>query len=73
MGAADMPIYPLCPKSTPSDLLTRGSAISSVSINLAEHHLTQLPALLYWELGSRAVPSRLSTARMCSSLKYSNS
>ncbi|KAL7219178.1 hypothetical protein ACSBR2_012285 [Camellia fascicularis] len=39
-----MPIYPLRPKSTPSDLLTRDSAIPFVSINLAEHHLTQLPA-----------------------------
>ncbi|KAL7263468.1 hypothetical protein ACSBR1_001592 [Camellia fascicularis] len=44
MGGADMPIYPLCPKSTPNDLLIRGSAIPPVSINLAEHHLTQLPA-----------------------------
>ncbi|KAL7164797.1 hypothetical protein ACSBR2_040656 [Camellia fascicularis] len=44
MGSADILIYPLHPKSTPSDLLTRGSAIPSVSTNLAEHHLTQLPA-----------------------------
>ncbi|KAL7226965.1 hypothetical protein ACSBR1_021934 [Camellia fascicularis] len=39
-----MLIYPLRPKSTPSDLSTRGSTISSVSTNLAEHHPTQLPA-----------------------------
>ncbi|KAL7195184.1 hypothetical protein ACSBR1_035413 [Camellia fascicularis] len=39
-----MLIYPLRPKSTSSDLPTRGSAIPSVSTNLAEHHLTQLPA-----------------------------
>ena len=44
MGGADMLIYPLRPISTPSHLLTRGSAIPFVSINLAEHHLTQLPA-----------------------------
>ncbi|KAL7195373.1 hypothetical protein ACSBR1_035572 [Camellia fascicularis] len=44
MGGADMLIYPLRPKSTPSELSTRGSAIPSVSTNLAEHHLTQLPA-----------------------------
>ncbi|KAL7263446.1 hypothetical protein ACSBR1_001576 [Camellia fascicularis] len=39
-----MLIYPLRPKPTSSDLSTRGSAIPSVSTNLAEHHLTQLPA-----------------------------
>ncbi|KAL7220275.1 hypothetical protein ACSBR2_013192 [Camellia fascicularis] len=44
MGGADSLIYLLCPKSTPISLLTRGAAIPSVSINLAEHHLTQLPA-----------------------------
>ncbi|GMP32135.1 hypothetical protein CsSME_00006033 [Camellia sinensis var. sinensis] len=44
MGATDLLIYLLCPKSTPSDLLICGSAIPSVSTNLAEHHLTRLPA-----------------------------
>ncbi|KAL7212331.1 hypothetical protein ACSBR2_015085 [Camellia fascicularis] len=39
-----MLIYPLRPKSAPSELSTRGFAIPSVSTNLAEHHLTQLPA-----------------------------
>ena len=40
MGGADMLIYLLSPISTPSHLLTRGSAIPSVSINHAIHHLT---------------------------------
>ncbi|KAL7164524.1 hypothetical protein ACSBR2_040430 [Camellia fascicularis] len=44
MGGADILIYPLRPKSTSIDLSTHGSAIPSVSTNLAEHHLTQLPA-----------------------------
>ncbi|KAL7212330.1 hypothetical protein ACSBR2_015084 [Camellia fascicularis] len=39
-----MLIYPLRPKPAPSELSTRGSVIPSVSTNLAEHHLTQLPA-----------------------------
>ncbi|KAL7192379.1 hypothetical protein ACSBR2_024252 [Camellia fascicularis] len=44
MGGADMLIYLLHLISTPSGLPTRGSAIPSVSIRLADHHLTQLPA-----------------------------
>ncbi|KAL7251619.1 hypothetical protein ACSBR1_013461 [Camellia fascicularis] len=44
MGGADLLIYLLCPKSTPISLSTHGAAIPSVSTNLAEHHLTQLPA-----------------------------
>ncbi|KAL7248109.1 hypothetical protein ACSBR2_002923 [Camellia fascicularis] len=44
MEGADMLIYLLYPVSTPSSLPTRGSAIPSVSIHLADHHLTQLPA-----------------------------
>ncbi|KAL7184153.1 hypothetical protein ACSBR2_026331 [Camellia fascicularis] len=39
-----MLIYLLRPKSTPISFSTRGGAIPSVSINLAEHHLTQLSA-----------------------------
>ena len=39
-----MLIYPLRPKSTSSDLSTRGITIPSVSTNLAKHHLTQLLA-----------------------------
>ncbi|KAL7176817.1 hypothetical protein ACSBR2_030207 [Camellia fascicularis] len=44
MGGADSLIYLLRPNSTPISLSIRGAAISSVSINLAEYHLTQLPA-----------------------------
>ncbi|KAL7239592.1 hypothetical protein ACSBR2_005486 [Camellia fascicularis] len=44
MGGADSLIYLLRPKSTPISLSIRSAAIPSVSINLAEHHLTQLPA-----------------------------
>ena len=44
MGGADILIYLLRPKAAPSDLSTRGTAIPSVSTNLAEHHLTRLPA-----------------------------
>ncbi|CAL5358310.1 unnamed protein product [Camellia sinensis] len=44
MGGADLLIYLMRPKSTPSDLSACGSAIPSVSTNLAEHHLTRLPA-----------------------------
>ncbi|KAL7198985.1 hypothetical protein ACSBR2_021301 [Camellia fascicularis] len=40
----DMLTYLLRPKFTSSDLSTRGSAIPFVNTNLAEHHLTQLPA-----------------------------
>ena len=50
MGGADMLIYPLRPISTPSHLLTRGSAIPSVSINLAEHHQISTACLLSWSL-----------------------
>ena len=39
MVGSDMLIYLLSPIFTPSHLLTRGSAIPSVSIDLAEHHL----------------------------------
>ncbi|CAL5351562.1 unnamed protein product [Camellia sinensis] len=44
MGGADMLIYLLRPKPTPSDLSTHGAVIPSVNTNFAEHHLTQLPA-----------------------------
>ncbi|KAL7215918.1 hypothetical protein ACSBR1_027963 [Camellia fascicularis] len=44
MGGVDSLIYLLRSKSTPISLSTRGAAIPSVSTNLAEHHLTQLPA-----------------------------
>ncbi|CAL5327787.1 unnamed protein product [Camellia sinensis] len=44
MGGADPLIYLLRPKSTLISLSTPGAAIPSVSTNLAEHHLTQLPA-----------------------------
>ncbi|KAL7196916.1 hypothetical protein ACSBR1_036850 [Camellia fascicularis] len=44
MGGANSLIYLLRPKSTPISLSTRGAAIPYVSTNLAEHHLTQLPA-----------------------------
>ncbi|THG15022.1 hypothetical protein TEA_013928 [Camellia sinensis var. sinensis] len=40
----DSLIYLLRPKSTPISLSTRGAAIPSISANLAEHHLTKLPA-----------------------------
>ncbi|KAL7223769.1 hypothetical protein ACSBR1_025259 [Camellia fascicularis] len=43
-GGTDSLIYFLRPKSTPISLSTRGSAIPSVSTNLAERHLTKLPA-----------------------------
>ncbi|KAL7265003.1 hypothetical protein ACSBR1_002868 [Camellia fascicularis] len=43
-GGTDSFIYFLHPKSTPISLSTRGSAIPSVSTNLAERHLTKLPA-----------------------------
>ncbi|KAL7249575.1 hypothetical protein ACSBR1_011714 [Camellia fascicularis] len=63
MGGADMLIYPLRPKSTPSVLSTRGSAILSVSTNLAEHHLTQLPV---YSTGSWAAePHHLGCQRPC--------
>ena len=39
MGGSDMLIYLLSPISTPSHPLTRGSAIPSVSMNHANHHL----------------------------------
>ncbi|KAL7253179.1 hypothetical protein ACSBR1_007665 [Camellia fascicularis] len=63
MGGADMLIYPLRPKSTPSDLSTRGSAIPSVSTNLAEHHLTQLP--VHSTGSSAAEPHHLGCQRPC--------
>ncbi|KAL7246159.1 hypothetical protein ACSBR2_001319 [Camellia fascicularis] len=44
MEGADSLLYLLRPKSTPISLSTRGAAISSVGTNLAEHHLTKLPA-----------------------------
>ncbi|KAL7232385.1 hypothetical protein ACSBR2_010412 [Camellia fascicularis] len=44
MGGADTLLYLLHPVPTPSNLPTRGSTIPSVSIHLADHHLTQLPA-----------------------------
>ncbi|KAL7191315.1 hypothetical protein ACSBR2_023397 [Camellia fascicularis] len=58
-----MLIYPLRPKSTPSDLLTRGSTIPSVSTNLTEHHLTQLPA--HSTGSSAAEPHHLGCQRPC--------
>ncbi|KAL7180727.1 hypothetical protein ACSBR1_039733 [Camellia fascicularis] len=58
-----MLIYPLRPKSTPSDLSTRGSAIASVSTNLTEHHLTQLPA--HSTGSSAAEPHYLGCQRPC--------
>ncbi|KAL7182012.1 hypothetical protein ACSBR1_040848 [Camellia fascicularis] len=39
-----MLIYLLRPKSTPISLSARGAAIPFVSTNLAEYHLTKLPA-----------------------------
>ncbi|THG00322.1 hypothetical protein TEA_030046 [Camellia sinensis var. sinensis] len=48
MGGTDMLIYPLRPISTPSHLLTRGFAVLSVSVNLAEHHLISTACLLSW-------------------------
>ncbi|KAL7215608.1 hypothetical protein ACSBR1_027708 [Camellia fascicularis] len=56
MGGADLLIYLLRPKSTPISLSTRGAAIPSVSTNLAEHHLTQLPA---YSTGSSAAGLQL--------------
>ncbi|KAL7233284.1 hypothetical protein ACSBR1_017002 [Camellia fascicularis] len=44
MGGADLLKYLLRRKTTPTSLSTRGTAIPSVSTNLAEHHLTKLPA-----------------------------
>ncbi|KAL7161516.1 hypothetical protein ACSBR2_042059 [Camellia fascicularis] len=44
MGGADTLLYLLHPVPTPNNLSTRGSTIPSVSIYLADHHLTQLPA-----------------------------
>ena len=44
IGGADSLIYLLRPKSTLIRLSTHGAAIPSVSTNLAEHHLTRLPA-----------------------------
>ncbi|KAL7239941.1 hypothetical protein ACSBR2_005745 [Camellia fascicularis] len=52
MGGADMLIYPLRPKSIPS-----------VSTNLAEHHLTQLPA--HFTGSSAAEPHHLGYQRPC--------
>lgn len=48
MGGAGMLLYLLSPISTPSHLLTRGSAIPSVSINHAIHHLTSTAWLHSW-------------------------
>ena len=44
MGGADLLIYLLRAKSTHIRLSTRGATIPIVSTNLAEHHLTRLPA-----------------------------
>ncbi|KAL7249363.1 hypothetical protein ACSBR1_011538 [Camellia fascicularis] len=60
MGAADMLIYLLRPKSTPISLSTRGAAIPSVCTNLAEHHLTKLPA---HSIGSSAAGQQLLGSR----------
>ncbi|KAL7218988.1 hypothetical protein ACSBR2_012120 [Camellia fascicularis] len=63
MGGADSLIYLLRPKSTPISLSTRGAAIPSASTNLAEHHLTQLPA--YTTGSSAAGLQLLSYQRPC--------
>ncbi|KAL7228482.1 hypothetical protein ACSBR2_007241 [Camellia fascicularis] len=62
-AGTDSLIYFLSPKSTSISLLTRGSAIPSVSTNLAEHHLTKLPA--HTTGSSAAGLQHLSCQRSC--------
>ncbi|KAL7233669.1 hypothetical protein ACSBR1_017311 [Camellia fascicularis] len=63
MGGADSLIYLLRPKSTSISLSTCGAAIPSVNTNLAEHHLTQLPA--YSTESSAAGLQLLDYQRLC--------
>ncbi|GMP67556.1 hypothetical protein CsSME_00027498 [Camellia sinensis var. sinensis] len=69
MGGADMLIYPLRPISTPSHLLTRGSAIPSISVNLGEHHLISTACLLSWSSAAELFHPRPCCASYPSTLR----